>query len=109
MAYHFGYVEPDAMLAAMAPETWAVWQRWAQLEPRGDRRADYQIALLAAVIANGQRTTKSRGRPAAPKDFLPDYGNPLHRPPRRRQTAAERSAGMEAFWRGQGARDLRRK
>ncbi|MCP2339160.1 phage tail assembly protein T [Actinomadura rupiterrae] len=48
---------------------WSAYERVAG--PLGPDRGDYQAAIIAATIANGNRDEKSE--PFTPADFLPDW------------------------------------
>lgn len=49
------------------------WMIFDSVEPIGDRRSDWQFAMLAAMIANVNRDRKKRSQPYTPNDFVPDF------------------------------------
>lgn len=53
---------------------------FAQREPIGAARGDFQMAMLMALIANCHRDTKRRSEPFQPKDFLVDWDAPREEP-----------------------------
>jgi hypothetical protein len=66
-----GRLDVDRMLSEVSGEQLREWLEFAAIEPFGDRRADYQTALLASVLANVWR---GKGQRAAElKDFLLDF------------------------------------
>lgn len=56
----------------MSSEEWTYWQAYYQLDPWGEERADYRIAVLDALFANAWRGKNSRK--FEPKDFMPEFG-----------------------------------
>lgn len=53
----------------MTAREYAEWQLYDAIEGLADRRADWRAAMVASVIANGNR--KKGARAFQPKDFLP--------------------------------------
>lgn len=64
------------LLARASSRELAEWMAFAQLEPIGDRRGDYQAAQVAQVIANVNRDTKKRKKPYPVEDFLLEWEDP---------------------------------
>lgn len=60
------------MLERMTAREFTEWMLLEQLEPFGDRRGDIQAGIVAAMIANSNRTKKS-DRVFKPLDFVPDW------------------------------------
>ncbi|MFH8369201.1 hypothetical protein [Streptomyces sp. NPDC018031] len=62
------------LLSRISSRELTEWAAYEQLTgPLGGRRGDIQAAIIAATVANSQR---SRGRRAEPADFLPRWGRP---------------------------------
>jgi len=51
------------------------WLAFAQSEPIGGARGDFQAALVASIVAETHRDHDRRRQPFAPDDFLPEWGN----------------------------------
>lgn len=47
------------------------WALYAKVEPFGETRADYRIAMLTALTANINRDAKTRPEPFEVADFMP--------------------------------------
>jgi hypothetical protein len=81
----------DEMLDRMSSRELTEWMVYEEENgPLGPGRSDQLAALVAAVIANANRS--KRGRTFKPADFMPRWG---HR--RRRQSPEEQTAVMQAF------------
>ena len=61
-----------------------------QIEPFGERRQDYRIGILAALLANIHR--RKEAQPFKPQDFMLPWDPPA---PRRAQTVEEQIAMFE--------------
>ena len=48
-----------------------------QIEPHGEWRDDYRMAVLAAVITNVMTRSKDSDPVREPKDFMPDFEKAL--------------------------------
>ncbi|WP_431772178.1 phage tail assembly protein T [Streptomyces cucumeris] len=62
---------------------WAAYERITG--PLDGRRGDVQAAIVAATVANSQRT---KGRPLQPKDFIPKWDKPKAMTPEEMWAAA---------------------
>jgi len=49
------------------------WIAYQNIEPFSDTRIENMLAIIAAILANSQRT---KGKPFSPDDFIPKYGEP---------------------------------
>lgn len=79
----------DELLRVMSWEEFCEWLVYDQIEPLGESRGDYQAAIVAATIANVNR---SKGqKPYSPADFLPNFI-----PETKEQRAAKLHAKMKA-------------
>lgn len=67
----------------------AWWAAYNQVEPFGEERADYRIAILCSVVANAHETRK--GKIHRVKDFMPQFG------PREKQSPEQMWAVLELF------------
>lgn len=76
---------------------WRAYQRLAG--PLGPERDDWRLAMVASVIANGQRDTKRRPRPYRPDEFIPDWAQAagVRKPLPARETVEDK---MKAFFQG---------
>lgn len=90
----------------MDSREFAEWMAFAQLEPLGDRRGDWQAALVAATVANTSRDPKKRKEPFSPEEFLLDWA-PEKREPER-QTWQEQLRVVQMLNVAFGGRDLRK-
>lgn len=54
----------------MSAEEFAAWQAFYAVEPFGGMRIDLAGGVIASTVANAHRDPK-RGRPFAPRDFMP--------------------------------------
>jgi hypothetical protein len=61
------------MLAEMTAPELREWQEYYDLEPFGEERADLRMGILASLIANVNRSSKSSKTYTA-KDFMPRFG-----------------------------------
>lgn len=52
---------------------YAEWMALEQLDPWGDRRADWHTALICSTLANMFRDPKKRSQPFEPKEFLLEF------------------------------------
>jgi hypothetical protein len=64
----------DQLLSEISSEELSEWMAYYQLEPFGDERADWRSGMMAATMANLQRS-KNRA-PYKPEDFMPQYDRP---------------------------------
>ena len=60
-------------LAHISSREISEWLAFAQREPIGGERSDFQAALVASVVANAHRDPEQRREPFAPADFIPDW------------------------------------
>lgn len=79
---------------------------FARLEPLGDRRGDWQAALVAATVANTSRDPKKRKEPFTPEEFLLDWAPEPEKA--ERQTWQEQLQIAEMLNVAYGGRDLRK-
>lgn len=70
----------------------ALWRAYQEIEPWGERRADFRMAILASLIVNVNRDPK-KSRAAKPSDFMPKFGVRK----RGKQSAAQILATMSGF------------
>lgn len=74
------------MLARISSRELSEWAAYEQLTgPLGGRRGDVQAAIIAATVANAQR---SKGRALLPKDFIPKWDKPKAMTPEEMWAAA---------------------
>lgn len=72
MALALGCANPDAMLARMPFRVYREWHAYYQVEPFGEKRADFRSAIVAATIANTMGRRK--GQPAfRVEKFMPQF------------------------------------
>jgi hypothetical protein len=58
----------------MSSAEFVEWQAFQRLEGQlGPGREDWRVAMVASVIANGNRDPKRHSRAFEPKDFIPDW------------------------------------
>jgi len=93
------------LLARASSRELAEWMAFAQLEPIGARRGDYQAAQVAQVIANVNRDTKKRRKPYPVEDFLLAWEDPEE--PAERQSVEEQLRIVEMLNAAFGGRDER--
>jgi hypothetical protein len=84
----------------------AEWRAFAQLEPFGAERGDWQAAQVAQVVANANRDSKKQKQPYTAEDFLLAWEEPEATP--RRQTMEEQLRTVEMLNAAFGGRDLRK-
>jgi hypothetical protein len=84
--------------ARMTAREFAEWSVYDAVEGLPDRRAEWQAAVIAAVIANVHR--KTGARPYTPADFLPRAPAPAPDPAQ----APQRVAGLIAMLEGRAPR-----
>lgn len=60
MAVRLGRVNVDAMLRSLTAKQFAEWERYAQLEPFDELRADYRAAQIASMVFNMAVSVKDR-------------------------------------------------
>lgn len=85
MAVQFGRLNVDAMLRQLTAKQFIAWEHYAQLEPFGDIRADWQAASIATTIANVYR---GKNTPYKLEDFVIRFSEE----PSRKQTPEEQLA-----------------
>lgn len=61
------------MLEQMPSRLFKEWQAYYLLEPFGQWRDDYRMAILASILANINRDSKKHPTPFDPLDFMPDF------------------------------------
>lgn len=54
----------------MSSREFTEWQKFAEVEPFGEERADLRAAIIASTIANVHR---GKGRALKAKDFMPKF------------------------------------
>lgn len=64
---------PQQMMAAMPYRTWRGWIAFNEIDPIGEKRADYRAAITDSLIANGLLRRKNQ-RAYEIEDFVPQYG-----------------------------------
>jgi len=89
----------------MTSREFAEWMAFARLEPLGERRGDWQAALVASTVANVNRDPKQRKDPFTPSDFLLEWSTDDQE--RERQTWQEQLHIAEMLNVAFGGRDLR--
>lgn len=58
----------------MTSAEFAEWEAYQRLVgPLTERREDWRFAMVASVVANGNRDAKKRRRPYEPHEFIPDW------------------------------------
>lgn len=63
--------------AVMSSREFAEWMAFFQLQPFGDRRADFRNASLMALISNVMTRTKDSDPVKTPEEFMPDFEKAL--------------------------------
>ena len=72
LALALGAAHPDDLLDHLDSHQIAEWLAFAQLEPFGERMADYRAGQLCATVANYAGKTRAAGADmAVPGDFMP--------------------------------------
>jgi hypothetical protein len=85
LALHLGEHDPDAMLERMSSKTFQEWQRYFNIEPFGEYRAELRHGQQMALTANMNRDSKQKPEPYTPWDFM----NFTDRPPEPKLTDEE--------------------
>lgn len=57
----------------MSSREFSEWMAFFSLQPYGEWREDYRMAVLASLIANANSDPK-KGRRYRPEDFMPKFG-----------------------------------
>ncbi len=74
MAVQLGRANVEALLRSLTAKQFHDWERYAELEPFGEKRADYRAASICATIANVNR---GKGQKAyAVEDFVLKFEQP---------------------------------
>ena len=71
------------MLSKMDSREISEWMAYYSMDPFGEVRADYRMAMLACLTANINR---GNGQPFKVSDFMPEFG------PKKQQTVQEMKA-----------------
>jgi len=88
LALATGWVNVDAMLAAMSGEQLKEWMEFYQLDPWNEERADFRAAIVAHTVAVANGVKRKGGGEIKLKDFMPEFGTqPKAKQPR--QTAGQ--------------------
>lgn len=77
------------------------WAAYYEIEPFGDWRADYRMAIQASLLANIHRNEEKQPRPFTPEDFMPQFGVETAKTP---QDLLDTVVALNALF---GGRDLR--
>ena len=72
LALSFNRPDVDAFLSELSAEEYQGWWDYYQLEPWGTAQHALHSGIHSALVANMQRTSKSKGEPFKPLDFMPD-------------------------------------
>lgn len=76
LALSFNRPDVDAFLSELSAEDYLGWWDYYQLEPWGTAQHALHSGIHSALVANMQRTSKSKGEPFKPLDFMPPcYSN----------------------------------
>jgi len=98
LALALGWVNPDAMLAAMPQRVYREWMVYAEVEPWDVEQADRRAAMIAFTMASLWRGKK--GRKPRFKDFMPQYRRSSSAP-RTPQQAANLMRNLAHLYGGQ--------
>ena len=79
----------EELLNRISSQELTEWQAFYQMEPFGEVRDDYRMAILASVVANCHRGKK--GRKAKPMDFMPKFGEDKEQTPEEMQAKLKRA------------------
>lgn len=66
------------LLSRIGSDELTEWMAFYQIEPFGDFRADYRSGIVAATLANANRTKDSRA--FTPEDFMPFMTDRMTKP-----------------------------
>ena len=94
LARELGYGHPNRMYADLTADEIIDWLAYYSIEPFGERRADWRMASIMALIANANRDPKKRRRPFRPDDFLPKPPKP---PPTPEEVAAKTQSILSRY------------
>jgi hypothetical protein len=91
-----GELDVKGMLRRMSAREWAEWQLYYDVEPFGDRRGDYQAALIAKMIADVQNAKKTGGGELTIDDLLLQFNlrDELAPAPENKRVALESQIAM---------------
>jgi superfamily I DNA/RNA helicase len=70
-----GEADVDALLERIPSRLLSEWMAYYSIEPFGEARTNYLLAILASLLANMQRDPKKRREPFEPQDFLPELNS----------------------------------
>ncbi len=89
------------MLQRMSSRELAEWRAYDRLEPIGEPRADFRMAVLTSLIANVNRDPEKAKEPFEPSDFAwrgPDsLVKPLTEEQKQKQLALKIRAALSRF------------
>jgi len=71
LAGHLGMSVKQAQ-ACIDSQEFAEWVAYHSIEPFSVDKCEYQLAVIASILANVHR--KKGAREYKPKDFIPEYG-----------------------------------
>ena len=57
------------MLDRMSSRELAEWRAYDRMEPIGEPRADFRLAVLTSILANANRDVSKKPEPFGPADF----------------------------------------
>lgn len=63
----------EELLSRISSHELTEWMAFASLEPFGEERADYRMAIMLAKLLEPHRDTKKHRKPFTPEEFLPKF------------------------------------
>lgn len=84
------------MLRRISARQMTEWMAFEQIDPFGEKRADYRAASIVQIIANVNRDTKKRPKPYKIEEFLLKFERDARAP--KRQTPQEQSRAMRQIF-----------
>lgn len=63
------------MLRSLTPRQFRNWKHYYELEPFGERLADFRVGHIIQALYNIARDTKAHPKPLPVERFVPDFGD----------------------------------
>ena len=67
------------MLRSMTAKQFIGWWHYFQIDPFGEKRADYRAASIVTMIANVNRDPKQKAQPYQLEDFILKFGQAVRK------------------------------
>src|SRR5688500_6385307 len=99
------------MLREITPRQFRNWRHYYELEPFGERLADYRVGHIVQALYNIARDTKAHPKPLPLEPFIPafgDYGDIEEaKKPIQRQTWQEQKQWAKLFTKAFNSKDAK--